>query len=65
MTTNHVAIIRDACCTLQHSISLLTNFDKTSDASDKNVGTIILRVFTPIADFVAHTLDLNGRRVYP
>ena len=49
MTTNHDRYYPHACCTLQHSISLLTNFDRTFWSADKNVGTLILRVFTRIA----------------
>jgi len=49
MTTNHDRYYPHACCTLQHSISLLTNFDRTFWSADKNVGTLISRVFTRIA----------------
>jgi len=39
MTTNQSAYYPRGRCTLQHSNAFPTNFDKTSGASDKIVGT--------------------------
>ena len=65
MTTNHDGYYPHACCTLQHSISLLTNFDKRFDLSDKNVGLIILQVFVASDRFVEAILDFSQQSRYP
>jgi len=62
MTTNHDGYYPHACCTLQHSISLLTNFDKRFAPSDKNVGSIILLFLSPATRLSTRSLTSSANR---